>query len=530
MSEEQSEQMQIRSKRPIKNNPFLVRDKKGQGQETEKIHSVHVANRMECDDPMCRATHAGHSPFRHSVSCSKHQSKQNKRALDLDSASDRPPQAEVFEKHDSSTSLPPGKADIIHRHHSAGFHSSHHIAEHLSSAVGRNAYDLLKRPNQKMIQHASSKELRPYLEPLTKPKSVTQIDSFHWTPDVVPPGHPSRSSNGKQQRSQTPKVATNVPDHWLPGTVNGNTTHDAADPMSGEGEHSEVRNESNLSLRDDPPKVRLASTSPWLKNPGKEAANAAAPLHHINTKSHQAHEHDHGYLSGVAAGGWKAHAGIRSASPARRADIQKDSNSLRFFGGSSQESDSPFPSTFNVTQHQDLQNRLDPRHQDHTRSRSNYEGKSQGEQHLSSTRMHDSTSTMLNVPEPLHMTPKIRIDPPRREHRDAPMSDEAFEHSETKSFVEQSSEPEIAKPTPIAPPNHECTWKERYLALTAEIRQLKAEMSTRASLKGSGILTPNYGQHEDDFDLLEVSIILHFRDRDDIVINTDVVRDAEPGN
>ncbi|KAI1355753.1 hypothetical protein F5Y01DRAFT_310635 [Xylaria sp. FL0043] len=107
---------------------------------------------------------------------------------------------------------------------------------------------------------------------------------------------------------------------------------------------------------------------------------------------------------------------------------------------------------------------------------------------------------------------------------------EELEHREGQSFNEQAFEPEIAKPTPIAPPNHECSWKERYLDLTAEIRQLKAELSTRASLKSSDILGHGYAQREDDLDLLEVTIILHFRDRDDIVINTDVVRYAEPSS
>ncbi|KAI0195094.1 hypothetical protein EV127DRAFT_315496, partial [Xylaria flabelliformis] len=87
-----------------------------------------------------------------------------------------------------------------------------------------------------------------------------------------------------------------------------------------------------------------------------------------------------------------------------------------------------------------------------------------------------------------------------------------------------SSELEIAKPMPIAPPNHECNWKERYVALTAEIRQLKAEMSARASLMSSDILTPRNEQQRDNLDLLAVTVILHSRDRDDIVINTDVAR------
>lgn len=99
-------------------------------------------------------------------------------------------------------------------------------------------------------------------------------------------------------------------------------------------------------------------------------------------------------------------------------------------------------------------------------------------------------------------------------------------------MVKQSSQPEIASPTPIAPPNHECTWKDRYLGLTAEIRQLKAEMSSaRASLTGSDIGTARFEQQRRDVaDLLGATIIMHFRDREDVVVSTDVVGDAAPGN
>ncbi|KAI0971822.1 hypothetical protein F4678DRAFT_461189 [Xylaria arbuscula] len=233
----------------------------------------------------------------------------------------------------------------------------------------------------------------------------------------------------------------------------------------------------------------------------------------------------------------------------------------------------------------------DRSHVDHTHSRNNQESKSREEHHVFSTGAHPSTPFISKEAERPHMTPEIRIDPPERKHQDAsasvskqhvarirfkkrslgkesenkhlhsdtqfsqeeksitPLSlhlsphqhntftstthkseQEGLRHNELGSFNEQHSEPEIAKPTPIAPPNHECSWRERYLDLTAEIRQLKAELSTHASLKGSDILGSAYAQREDDLDLLEVTIILHFRDRDDIVINTDVVRDAEPSS
>ncbi|KAI1310910.1 hypothetical protein F5Y03DRAFT_391904 [Xylaria venustula] len=280
--------------------------------------------------------------------------------------------------------------------------------------------------------------------------------------------------------------------------------------------------------------------------------------------------------------------------------MQKGSVSLRLHGSSNQGPDQVVdPALLNVSHmnsHHEAQGQLDPHHEDHSHvdyihSQNNQESKSREEHHEFSTGAHSSTPLMSKETERPHMTPEIRIDPPKREQQDASVSvskrrglfenmqhhshkvvsesenkhlrsdtqfsqeeksvtpislhlsplqhntftstthkseQEEVRHDETGSFNEQHSEPEIAKPTPIAPPNHECSWKERYLDLTAEIRQLKAELSTRASLKGSDLLGSAYAQHEDDLDLLEVTIILHFRDRDDIVINTDVVRDAEP--
>ncbi|KAI0909886.1 hypothetical protein F4823DRAFT_405062 [Ustulina deusta] len=309
MSEEQSKQVQSQSKQLIKKSPFLAMDRRSQEQEMEGNVSFQAASRMECDDPMCRATHVGHYPFRHSVSCPKHQNKQ-RLVFGLDSASDRPPQTEAIKKPDFDARLPPGQANIVHRHHSAGFHSSHHIAEHLSSAVGHNAYDLLKGRNREKIRPTSKKVIKPspYLEPLTKTKSVTEIDSFQWAPDPVPPGHPGRSSNERQQRSPATKATTSAPDHWFSGIANEKTAHEGRDIMAEQatihGEKREAGNDLNVSLRDnDLPKLRLTSTPSWLKTPTKEAANATAPLHHISTKNQDTHEHDHGYLSSASVDG-----------------------------------------------------------------------------------------------------------------------------------------------------------------------------------------------------------------------------------
>ncbi|KAI1393883.1 uncharacterized protein F4822DRAFT_424347 [Hypoxylon trugodes] len=88
---------------------------------------------------------------------------------------------------------------------------------------------------------------------------------------------------------------------------------------------------------------------------------------------------------------------------------------------------------------------------------------------------------------------------------------------------------EIHHPNPISPPNHECDWKDRYSALAAEIRLLKAELSTRVSLGGADIeqAVDNATNEDDDLGIQGVTIILHMKGKDDLVINTDLTEDVE---
>ncbi|XXH04889.1 delta subunit of the central stalk of mitochondrial F1F0 ATP synthase, atp16 [Hypoxylon texense] len=110
----------------------------------------------------------------------------------------------------------------------------------------------------------------------------------------------------------------------------------------------------------------------------------------------------------------------------------------------------------------------------------------------------------------------------------------AAESRESASVLDEASDYEIHRPSPIAPPNHDCGWKDRYLALTAEIRLLKAELSTRPSLRGTDVDYTGQGQEQglerpvtedEDLGIQGVTIIMHLRGRDDLIINTDLTRE-----
>lgn len=104
---------------------------------------------------------------------------------------------------------------------------------------------------------------------------------------------------------------------------------------------------------------------------------------------------------------------------------------------------------------------------------------------------------------------------------------------ESLSFEDRASDLELHRPTPIAPPNHDCSWKDRYMALTAEIRLLKAQMTDRlpSGEADPGIAVPDHESRPDeDLGIQGLTIVMHLKGKDDLVINTDLTRDVGEGN
>ncbi|KAM0275115.1 hypothetical protein ACHAQH_007556 [Verticillium albo-atrum] len=98
---------------------------------------------------------------------------------------------------------------------------------------------------------------------------------------------------------------------------------------------------------------------------------------------------------------------------------------------------------------------------------------------------------------------------------------------------ERGKSMEIYSPVPIMPPNHSCSWRERYLALTAEVRHLKAEASSREAAVDRvvgedttqvGDVEAGVDQQRDDagMGVEGLTIVVHMTGKDDLVINTDL--------
>lgn len=100
-------------------------------------------------------------------------------------------------------------------------------------------------------------------------------------------------------------------------------------------------------------------------------------------------------------------------------------------------------------------------------------------------------------------------------------------------FEDKASDLELQRPTPIAPPNHDCSWKNRYMALTAEIRLLKAQMTNRlpSAEADTGITVQNHEWRPDeDLGIQGLTIVMHLKGKDDLVINTDLTQNVGEGD
>lgn len=104
-------------------------------------------------------------------------------------------------------------------------------------------------------------------------------------------------------------------------------------------------------------------------------------------------------------------------------------------------------------------------------------------------------------------------------------TDIASRRKEALMVIGKGSDLDLHRPSAVAPPTHECSWRDRYMALTAEIRQLKAEMSSVTRVLET---TEREVMHEDCMLGIEsVTIVMHLKDKDNLVINTDLTQECE---
>ncbi|ETS85767.1 hypothetical protein PFICI_03792 [Pestalotiopsis fici W106-1] len=160
---------------------------------------------------------------------------------------------------------------------------------------------------------------------------------------------------------------------------------------------------------------------------------------------------------------------------------------------------------------------------DRLREEKNKNGKELTEQASSSRITASGFSTPSQILQPRQVPFNLQQ---REQASDSQTSTEiASRRKEALMVVGKRSDLDLHRPSAVAPPTHECSWRDRYMALTSEIRQLKAEMSSVTRVLES---TEHEVMHEDRMLGIEsVTIVMHLKDKDDLVINTDLTQEGD---
>jgi hypothetical protein len=102
--------------------------------------------------------------------------------------------------------------------------------------------------------------------------------------------------------------------------------------------------------------------------------------------------------------------------------------------------------------------------------------------------------------------------------------------NDRKGFI-LAEDPHIHSPVPVNPATHMCDWKSKYLDLTAEVEQLRAEClcPDAAGDKAADCVTKpeevNACEQEENLGIEGLTIVMHLRGRDDLVINTHLTQE-----
>ncbi|KAI1410178.1 hypothetical protein F5Y13DRAFT_202535 [Hypoxylon sp. FL1857] len=492
----------------------------------DSCHEI-SSTKVECDDPMCRATHDGHHPYRHSITCALHRTEEADQCRGSDEgliASDNASVARLpnpLSNRDTSQSFD----HIIHRHYSTVFH--HHVEGHLDSGTDHGSHELYTKHEIKSNDEARA----PTATTLASPE----------TSAIVGQGRKSKSLETKHVAHSSRRYEHSH------GTMGGYAV-DRGEAINRNPSSAIIRELGDTTQNKRPiPRGLVLSPPPWLKTPSKDAGDARSRLRRVVAETH-------GNVQGSRAASLRERV-RHPKSPAY--DRESQFHLIR--------TSAPSPLTaLHITQHQRPGSWLH-HSSEHVYLRASRKLSTHSARTLSASQCDHSPAVHREAPSHhRRRSAHLQDETVRPESRYTDNQENAHAISENERYPSSSmgrishsplqprqilinvdesttserhtpalaSDFEIHRPSPIVPPNHDCNWKDRYLALAAEIRLLKAELSTRASL---AIRDDNYtreagediANHDDDLGIEGVTIIMHLRGRDDLVINTDLTQEPD---
>ncbi|CAJ0553519.1 Ff.00g120310.m01.CDS01 [Fusarium sp. VM40] len=526
----------------VKNNPFFMADRGPKTEapepaittrlvqvERKSKHSDCVPDRLtskspcvshtqeECSDPSCKATHAGHQPTRHSIGCATRRSMgvQVFEGNDLDKI--KADEGKPVGKHAPSLRDSPSRSKLQMKigqlyHHGQDLYHSQHIMEHLSAGVKTLEDTPAEEAEDSLIDgYGLSVHSQPVADhSLSQDGTVTvkanlinhELGKDSAVPDVTESQPPNLSDYHKGDQHPSPK------------------SHEPNDDTRGRGSHwtkprLDTRNEVQDSREDHSgslisqafnAKPKLNSNEPRRGlDTSQEGDDRITPQTRRTSLSQKGRDVDPNAKSGIE--NWRRElSSVNRRTPLSEKEKEKKEDCLNCNPSqysSPKEAENTvqiFAKEESLIENANKQNatvdsplpRLKVTDVEHSLARKSVEELM--------AKSHQPQGTIAEEPT----SSRIVSVACEQRRKDSEMS--------TLIYV----------PSPVMPYDHMCAWRARYMDLKSQIDQFELEASYPPAGKTTEGAGPSCSHPNGDIDIEGLTVVMHLRGKEDLVINTDL--------
>ncbi|KAG5661594.1 hypothetical protein KAF25_005716 [Fusarium avenaceum] len=526
----------------VKNNPFFMADRGPKTEapepaittrlvqvERKSKHSDCVPDRLtskspcvshtqeECSDPSCKATHAGHQPTRHSIGCATRRSMgvQVFEGNDLDKI--KADESKPVGKHAPSLRDSPSRSKLQMKidqlyHHGQDLHHSQHIMEHLSAGVKTLEDTPAEEAEDSLIDgYGLSVHSQPVADySLSQDGTVTvkanlinhELGKDSAVPDVTESQPPNLSDYHKGDQHPSPKSHEPNDDtrgrgsHWTkPRLDTRNEVQDSREDHSG----SLISQAFNV-------KPKLNSNEPRRGlDTSQEGDDRITPQTRRTSLSQKGRGVDPNAKSGIE--NWRRElSSVNRHTPLSEKEKEKKEDCLNCN-----------PSQYSSPKEAENTVRI------FAKEESLIENTNKQNATV------DSPLPRLKVTDVEHSLARKSVEElMARSHRpqetiaEEPTSSRIVSVAGEQRRNDSEMSTLIYDPSPVMPYDHMCAWRARYMDLKSQIDQFELEASYPPAGKTTEGAGPSCSHPNGDIDIEGLTVVMHLRGKDDLVINTDL--------
>ncbi|KAF4992951.1 hypothetical protein FGRMN_6819 [Fusarium graminum] len=526
----------------VKNNPFFMADRETKTEAPEPAittrlvqmerkpklsdclpdrllsKSPRVSHIQEaCSDAGCKATHTGHLPIRHSIGCITGRSMgvQVSQGNELDEI--ETDESQHDKKHAQSLRVSPSKSklqmkiDQLH-HHGQDLHNSQHIMEHLSAGVktleGKetdgnagvvmegNKLSVLSQP---VVDHSLSQDDSVNV----KTNLIThELSRDSAVQGEIEPQPPNLSDYHRGDQHPSPKSHEPNDD-----TRNrGNNWAKPPPDSHGEGQDSQEDHSGSVLSRTSSVKPRPDAQEPRRGlDSSREGNERVAPPALQPSVTYKGRDVDRNFNDGHGNPNPRNKDSDKSNPEAT--DISEKKEDCPNCNPSQYSSPKDANNTFQIFVKDEPKDEM---------SNKQNSAVNPPLPHLKVTDIEHSLA-LKNVEELMvesHQSQEAVVEEPTSSRLVSIADDQPRKDSEISTL--------IYDPSPVMPYDHMCVWRAYYTDLKSQINQLELESSCLPGGKSAESVGPSHSQPHDDIGIEGLTIVMHFRGKDDLVINTDL--------